>query len=101
MLLMALERRDGDEKSLETVRALRRRGIDGVARLLVAAGLVEADDDEATARDFAQLAVACFDGAFAAAQLDGEDTDLQRMLQLLQRALLALSRPCEHANTDS
>lgn len=92
MFLMALERREGNEASLETVRVHRRRAIEGIGRLFLECGLIDRDDDPARVRDIARLAVACFDGAFAAAQIDGDEADLRRMLELFHSALIALNR---------
>ena len=92
MLLMALERREGDEASLEMVRAHRRQAVEGLARLFVAGGIVDADAPPGAAEDIARLSIACFDGAFAAAQIDGGEADLRRMFELLQGALIAVSQ---------
>jgi hypothetical protein len=42
-----------------------------------------------TARDVAMLTIACFDGAFTAAQIDADAVDLRRMLALLYSGLVA------------
>jgi hypothetical protein len=42
-----------------------------------------------TARDVALLTIACFDGAFTAAQIDADAADLRRMFTLLYSAMTA------------
>lgn len=89
MMMVGLERHDGDEASLEIVRAHRQRAIEGIARLFLAGGLIAPSVDAEKAQDIARLAVACFDGAFAAAQIDGATADLRRMFALLRSAMTA------------
>ena len=86
-LLIAVERREGDEACLEIVRSVRQRAVEALTRLFVATGLVEPNGDEAAARDVARLAIACFDGAFAAAQIDADAVDLRRVISLLYASL--------------
>jgi AcrR family transcriptional regulator len=89
MFMAALERRDADLHALEIVRSHRERSVETVASLLAACGLERPGPDGVTARDVALLTIACFDGGFAAAQIDAEATDLRRMFTLLYSALTA------------
>jgi len=89
MLMMALERRDADPRALETVRSHRARSVETVARLFAVSGLERPGPDGVTARDVALLTIACFDGAFTAAQIDADAADLRRMFMLLYSAMTA------------
>jgi AcrR family transcriptional regulator len=93
MLMVALERRQGDRHTLEIVRSHRARSVEGVARLLAACGLEQPGPDGVTARDLARLTIACFDGAFAAAQMDADVADVRRMFTLLHSAMTAALLP--------
>jgi AcrR family transcriptional regulator len=89
MLMMALERRDADPRALETVRSHRARSVETVARLFAACGLERPGPDGVTARDVALLTIACFDGAFTAAQIDADAADLRQMFTLLYSTMTA------------
>jgi len=89
MLMVAHERRHVDPRALEIIRAHRAHSIATVAPLLGAFGLERPGPDCVTARDVALLTVACFDGAFTAAQIDADAVDLRRMLALLYSGLVA------------
>lgn len=91
MFLTAVERRDGDEACMEIIRSHRRRAFEGLATLFTSVGMTAPASRRAEAHDLARFAVACFDGAFAAAQIDGEEADLYRMLDILRRALSSVS----------
>ena len=82
-LMVALERRHADPHALEIVRSHRERSVETVASLFAACGLERPGPDGVTARDVALLTIACFDGGFAAAQIDAEAADLRRMFKLL------------------
>jgi AcrR family transcriptional regulator len=89
MLMVALERRHADPHALEIIRSLRDRSVETVASLFAACGLGRPGPDGVTARDVALLTIACFDGAFIAAQIDGDAADLRRMFALLYSAMTA------------
>ena len=89
MLMVALERCHADPHALEIVRSHRERSIEGLARLFAACGLERPGPDGVTAREVARLTIACFDGAFAAAQIDADEADLRRMFTLLHSAMTA------------
>jgi AcrR family transcriptional regulator len=89
MVMVALERRHADPRVLETVRSHRARSVEALARLFAACGLERPGPDGVTARDVALLTIACFDGAFAAAQIDADAADLRRMFTLLYSTMTA------------
>lgn len=89
MLMAALERRQADPRALEIVRSHRARSIEVVARLFSSCGLERPGPDGVTARDVARLTIACFDGAFTAAQMDADEADVRRMFTLLYSAMTA------------
>jgi len=89
MMMVALERRHADPHALEIVRSHRARSIEVVARLLAASGLERLGSDGITARDVARLTIACFDGAFTAAQMDADAADVQHMFTLLRSVMTA------------
>jgi AcrR family transcriptional regulator len=89
MLMVALERHHADPHAIEIVRSLRARSVEGVTRLLAACGLEQPGPNGVTARDLARLTIACFDGAFAAAQIDADAADVRRMFTLLHSAMTA------------
>jgi AcrR family transcriptional regulator len=89
MVMVALERRHADPHILEIVRSHRARSIEVLARLFAACGLERPGPDGVTARDVALLTIACFDGAFTAAQIDADAADLRRMFTLLYSTMTA------------
>jgi AcrR family transcriptional regulator len=89
MLMVALERRHADPRALEIVRSHRARSVETVARLFADYGPETPGPDGATARDIALLTIACFDGAFTAAQIDADAADVRRMFKLLYSAMTA------------
>jgi len=95
MLMVALERRHADPRALEIIRSHRARSVAVVARLLGAFGLERPGPDGVTAHDVALLTIACFDGAFTAAQIDADAADLRRMFTLLYSVMIAALLPAE------
>jgi len=89
MIMVALERSHADPRAIEIVRLHRARSVETVARLVAAFGLERPGPDGVTARDVALLTIACFDGAFTAAQIDADAADLRRMFTLLYSAMTA------------
>ena len=100
MLMVAHERRHVDPRALEIIRAHRAHSIATVAPLLGAFGLERPGPDCVTARDVALLTIACFDGAFTAAQIDANAVDLRRMLALLYSGLVATLLSTQTAKTE-
>ena len=95
MLMVALERRHADPRALEIIRSHRARSIAAVSRIFAAFELERPGPDGVTARDVAELTIACFDGAFTAAQIDADPADLRRMFTLLHSALVATLQPAQ------
>jgi AcrR family transcriptional regulator len=96
LLLLSLERRDVDERSLQAIRHVRQCALESLARLYEEAGIVGPAAQESAAIDLARASLAFFDGAFIAAQVDPDTTDLRRMFSLLHAgitATLTASRP--------
>jgi len=89
LLLLSLERRDVDERSLQAIRHVRRCALESLAHLYAEAGIVDPADQESAAIDLARASLAFFDGAFIAAQVDPETTDLRRMFSLLHAGVTA------------
>ena len=100
MLMVALERNHADPRALEIIRSHRVRAVAAVARLLGAFGLERPGPDGVTAHDVALLTIACFDGAFTAAQLDADAADLRRMFALLYSALVATLQPAQTTGSE-
>ncbi len=92
LLLLSLERRDGNEASLEIVRRVRQRACDVLAGVFRNAGALDAGLSPAAVSDLTRASLALFDGAFIAAQIDPDTTDLRRMFALLRGGLASPSR---------
>lgn len=89
LLLLSLERRDVDEGSLQAIRQVRKCAIEGLARLYREAGIVDPAAQEPAVIELARASLAFFDGAFVAAQVDPDTTDLRRMFSLLHAGITA------------
>lgn len=96
LFLIALERREIDEASLEVihrVRAFARERLQTeMVDLLEPFGSARASD---LAPQFATLALALADGSFIAQHIDPDTTDVDALFRLLRRALTALARELE------
>lgn len=93
LLLIALERREADPRSLESIRRVRAMARERLRRLLLP--LVEPLGQKRAAEvsdAFAALALAAADGAFVAHHIDREGAPIGPVLGLLRRALEALAR---------
>ena len=84
LFLIALERREIDAESLETIRRVRERALNGL-RNVVLAVRAEGDPDE-----LAGFALAVADGIFLQLHIDPANTDVARLFKLLGRALRGL-----------
>lgn len=93
LFLIALERREVDEASLELIRRVRafaqERLHEEMFRLLEPFGRERAAD---LAPQFAALALTVADGAFIAQHIDPETTSVDALFRLMKRALRALAR---------
>ncbi len=89
LLLLALERRDAGEATLEIVRRVRQLALQGLARLFTDTGVVAPGTPDAALQDLAHASLAFFDGALVAAQIDPATADLRRMFALLRDGVIA------------
>jgi len=101
LLLLSLERRDVDERSLRAIRQVRRCAIESLARLYAEAGIVGPAAQESAVIELARASLAFFDGAFVAAQVDPETTDLRRMFSLLHAGITAAVTRADRGATAS
>jgi len=90
LLVLSLERRDGDPAVLEAARRVRAKAADQLA-----AGYVKALalDDQLERRRIAnalsRLTLMLFDGVFVASQIEPDDTDLTRTFELIATSVQA------------
>jgi AcrR family transcriptional regulator len=93
LFLIALERREVDEASLQVIRRVRALAQERLHaemfRLLEPLGSEQAAD---LAPQFAALALCLADGAFIAQHIDPETTNVDALFRLMRRALTALAR---------
>ena len=101
LFLIALERREVDEASLETIRRVRafahERLHSEMLQLLEPLGSEHAAD---LAPQCAALALALADGSFIAQHIDPDTTNVNALFSLLRRALSALVRELDTPNGD-
>jgi AcrR family transcriptional regulator len=99
LFLIALERREVDEASLEVIRRVRALAQERLhaemLRLLEPFGSERATD---LAPQFAALALSVADGSFIAQHIDPETTNVDALFRLMRRSLTALAR--ELASSD-
>ena len=95
MLVLSLERRDGDPAVLEAARRVRNTAAEGLADGYRAAfaGDDEAPEDEAReteiADELARFTLMLFDGAFIASQIEPDTTSLKRTFELIATSVRA------------
>jgi len=89
LLLLALERREGDPATIEAVRRVRDRATRGLAAAFRLGGLVEDGVSDEAVHELARIALAFADGAFVAAQIDPATTDLKRMFAIFYAGMAA------------
>jgi AcrR family transcriptional regulator len=99
LLLLSLERRDVDERSLQAIRQVRQSAIESLAALYAEAGIVDPVVRESAVIELARASLAFFDGAFVAAQVDPETTDLRRMFSLLHAGITAALARADRRDT--
>lgn len=92
LLLLALERRDASEETLQIVRDVRELALQGLAHLYIETGVIRPGTSRAAVEDLTRATLAFFDGALVAAQIDPETTDLRRMFSLLRTGIGAFAR---------
>lgn len=84
LLVLSLERRDGDPQVIETARRVRIEGVRRLAELFVPA--IDVDDVQERDRiaiDLARFTIMLNDGAFIASQIEPETTDLDAAFELI------------------
>ena len=92
LFLIALERREVDDASLEVIRRARGLGRERLRQELVSfLEPLAGGHGVELAEEFATLALAMVDGAFIAHHIDPETTDVPALFRLLRRALTALA----------
>jgi AcrR family transcriptional regulator len=100
LLLLALERRDAGEATLQIVRNVRQLALQGLARLYVDTGIVSEGTPEEAVADLTRASLAFFDGALVAAQIDPAKADLRRMFALLRAGVIAAMPQMKGAGGD-
>ena len=103
MLVLSLERRDGDPTVLEAARRVRGVAADGLADAYARA--LDLDDEaerERIAEELARFSLMLFDGAFVASQIDPDTTDLKQAFELIATSVKATAeRLVEEARATS
>jgi AcrR family transcriptional regulator len=89
LLLLALERRDAGEATLQIVRNVRQLALQGLALLYLDTGVVDIGTPEEAVADLTRASLAFFDGALVAAQIDPAKADLRRLFALLRTGVVA------------
>ena len=95
LLLLALERREVDAATVETIRRIRARALKGIIHIFRVGGLIDETTSDDVVHELARLTLAFADGAFVAAQLDPATTDLRRIFALFDAGMasaLAIER---------
>lgn len=90
LLVLSLERREGDPTLLEAARRVRRRAADGLAAGFAAA--LPLDDDlqrRRIAAALARFALMLLDGVFVASQVEPDSTNLERAFELIATGVKA------------
>lgn len=91
MLMLALERRDGDPQVMAAARRARNHGITlTVSRLMSLPELARARDGATMAEQIARHMLMLFDGLFLALQIEPDTTDLDTRLEHIVRSTQAL-----------
>ena len=90
LLVLSLERRDGDPAVIEAARRVRSRAAEGL-RDGYAAAFAEAAPDRAAgvAEELARFTLMLFDGAFVASRIEPETTNLKRTFELIATSVRA------------
>jgi AcrR family transcriptional regulator len=89
LLLLALERREGDPATIAAVRRVRDRATRGLATVFRLGGFVDDGVSDEAVHELARIALAFADGAFVAAQIDPGTTDLKRMFAVFYAGMAA------------
>lgn len=91
LLVLSLERRDGDPAILEAARRVRRRATDHIAASLEpAVSVADRARARAICRKVARFALILFDGAFIARQIDPESSNARELFGTIATGLRAM-----------
>jgi AcrR family transcriptional regulator len=101
LLVLSLERREGDPDILEAARRVRRRATDRIAGALEASvALDERVRARRICREVARFALMLLDGAFVARQIEPDSTDLRAVFHTIDTGVRAtLNQLVEQART--
>ena len=90
VLVLSLERREGDPAVLEAARRVRTTAADGLARGYRVAFAAQASGREIeSAEELARFTLMIFDGAFIASQIEPDTTNLKRTFELIATSVRA------------
>ncbi len=101
LLLLALERRDVDARSLQAIRNVRQRAVEDLAQFFIESGIAANLRPGLDLMELARGSLAFFDGSFIAAQIDPETTDLRRAFSLVRLGFAAFVRDTHHGGDDA
>lgn len=90
LLVLSLERREGDPEVLEAARRVRAKAIEGLAETY--AGAIDLPDPfrrRGICDRLARFTLMLFDGVFVASQIEADTTDLQRAFETIALAVEA------------
>lgn len=88
LLVLSLERRDGDPTVLEAARRVRARAADGLsAAFAVAFGITDPFRRRAVCDRLARFTLMLLDGVFVASQIESDTTDLRRAFETIALAV--------------
>ena len=91
LLVLSLERRDGDPVVLEAARRVRSHAVQDLARGYAAAfEFRDAEQRDRIAEELARLTLMLMDGAFVAGQIEPDTTDLERTFELIAISVKAV-----------
>lgn len=90
LLVLSLERREGDPQVLEAARRVRARAVEGLAETYATAlDLPDAFQRRGVCDRLARFTLMLFDGVFVASQIESDTTDLQRSFDTIALAVEA------------
>ena len=90
LLVLSLERRDGDPAALEAARRVRERAASGLATAYATAfDFADAAERERVSEELSRLTLMLFDGAFIASQIEPDTTNLKRTFELIATSVRA------------
>ena len=91
MLVLSLERREGDPAVLEAARRVRTQAAGGLARAYASAFDFESREQaQRVTAELARLTLMHFDGAFIASQIEPDTTNLKRAFELIAMSVKAV-----------